>query len=320
MDTDLQDSLHRRLVRVAERSPEFSLQVSDITSTARRFESRRRAANIAVMAAMAVGMGFGASSLREVTSEEARGAAGAESPIVLAEQASQISKFVQRSDAITLILSDGQQMTFAIQGAPFYDGYRQHTCIHLDGPTSLQDATVCRTQSSDRELPLLPEPELGGFNTVRYWTDLPPTASKVEFLAPDGSMVWQRPIAGIAAVPINASSVYETFVAYDVNGAEVARTTWSSTHLVSSSGIDVDHQVSHFSSLAEPTDYGTINVEAVADLTYEQAIAGESFANDTMVQCSAGREGAWLTCIQSTDDSVRAYYSASSKALAVETP
>ena len=110
--------------------------------------------------------------------------------------------------------------------------------------------------------------------------------------------------------PTTAHAPNDTLIAYDDAGNEVARATWSSTHLVSSN--EGDDQVLHdnYSSLAEPAVgvYGPIDVTKIADLDRAATEAYTAYANATMFAClSTQGDAAWTECIQSTDAAVKVY-------------
>jgi hypothetical protein len=300
MSYDLDDRLHPDLVRLADRAPLAGHRLDDITTLARRRRTRRTVARATLGVAAVAAMGV---SVFLVRHEPSSGTASDpnERPLIVIPTGS--TPNITRPDALTLRLSDGQTLAFAVVGMPFYDGYRQFTTIDING------AGTGRVQPSDHDIALIPEPEVGGYNTVIYWTGLPATATRVELHGGDGTVVWQRPVHGIAAFPVSGHGA-DTLVALDVGGHAVAHASWDSTHLVSSSGPTPQSQNRHFSSLADPSSssYGPIDATKLAGQTAEETLAHQAFADGIMESCLAHHGAqAWTECIRSTEAAVKAH-------------
>lgn len=302
MSNDLEHRLHDHLQHAADTAPAPMLQVADID--ARVAQRRRRRTAVRGVMAVGVVVGLGAAVMAMRDPQSTGPAAPTETPLTRLPNAAISSAQPTKPGAIALELADGQRITFAIIGNAFYDGYAQQTVV--------QYATYWTgsTHPDDVELPLVPESELGGTESLTFWTGLPASATRVEYIPVTGDSAWQTPIDGFAAFPTAGHATNDTLIAYDSNGTEVARTTWSTTHLVSSNQGDDGVLHDNYSSLTEPTVdvYGPIDVTKIADLDRAATEAYTGFADATMLSClSTNGAAAWTECIQSTDAAVKAY-------------
>jgi hypothetical protein len=302
MSTELDERLTERLARSAATAPVCMLQLEEIDARAAQRRRRRSAARGVVAVGVVVGLGAAVMAMRDPQSTGP--AAPTETPLRRLADAPIRSAQPTKPGAIALELADGQQITFAIIGNAFYDGYAQQTVV--------QYATYWTgsTYPDDVELPLVPAAELGGTESLTFWTGLPETVTRVEYLPVTGDSAWQTPVDGFAAFPATAHAPNDTLIAYDSAGNEVARATWSSTHLVSSNQGDDGVLHDNYSSLTEPTAdvYGPIDVTKIADLDREATEAYTAYADATMLSClSTNGAASWTECIQSTDAAVKAY-------------
>ncbi len=302
MSTELEHRLHDHFHHAAATAPTTFLQLTEIDARAAQRSRRGTAARGAMAVGVVVGLGAAVMAIRDPQSTAP--AARTETPLTRLPDATIRIAQPTKPGAIALELADGQRITFAIVGSPFYDGYAQQTRVQYD------TYSTGSTYPDDLEIPLVPVPELGGTESLTFWTGLPSSATRVEYLPVTGEGLWQTPVEGFAAFPATAHAPDDTFIAYDSAGNEVARTTWSTTHLVSSN--EGDDRVLHnnYSSLTEPTVdvYGPIDVTKIADLDRAATEAYMGYANATMFSClSTNGDDAWTECIQSTDAAVKSY-------------
>jgi hypothetical protein len=225
---------------------------------------------------------------------------------------------VVRRDAVAWALPDGRRVIFAVASAPHFDRYGQSVCVMLQGLTPSEIEGSCRVYPSDREIPLFPEPELGGIDkpqlgsrsNVMYWTGLPESTATVTLFAADGSEALQRSSRGAVVFLVDSHSPNDTMVARDKNGTELARRTWSTAGIGNSGTTNGIVTSTYYTSLKDDTDFGPIDLSKIADLTDEQNAAARTFANATMSRCiTLQGDSAWLACLRSTDDDLAAYYS-----------
>jgi hypothetical protein len=302
MSNDLEHRLHDHLHHTAATAPVSMLQLTEIDARTAQRRRRRTAARGVVAVGVVVGLGAAVLAMRDPQS--AGPAAPTETPLTRLANATIRSAQPTKPGAVALELADGQQITFAIIGNAFYDGYAQQTVV--------QYATywMGSTYADDADLPLVPAAELGGTESLTFWTGLPSSATRVEYRPVNGEGLWQTPVDGFAAFPAANHAPEDTLIAYDNAGNEVARTTWSSTHLVGSNEGDDGVLHHNYSSLAEPSVdvYGPIDVTKIADLDRAATEAYTGFADATMLSCLSTNGGdAWTECIQSTDAAVKAY-------------
>jgi hypothetical protein len=303
----LEDRLAEQLLRLAEGSPPMAVELSKIDGRVhhrkRRRTQLRMAGGVGLIAVVGAGMfAIGTRRTEDPRSLEAAAETQTqriESPLVNDPTVLMYSPAV-KPGALAFELADGQQLTFAIVGAPHFDGYRQYSCVAMDSETT------CRVQPSDLDVSITSEDELGGDSHVAYWTHVPESTDIVEFFA-DGKISWQRPIGGIAAFPVASHRPDDTLVALDAAGNELARVSWSRTRSDGSSSTDDSGtQTNYFyTSLDSPT-IPDVDVSMIQNLTQAEEDAYRSFADDTMLAClEQDGADAWSACIQSTDAAVK---------------
>ncbi len=302
MSNDLEHRLHDHLHLTAVTAPASMLQLTEIDARAAQRRRRRTAARGAVAVGVVVGLGAAVMAMRDPQSTGP--AAPTEAPLTQVANATIRNGQPTKPGAVALELADGQRITFAIIGNAFYDGYAQETWVQYDTySTGFAYADAV-------DLPLVPRSELGGTESLTFWTGLPASAARVEYLPVTGESLWQTPVDGFAAFPAASHAPDDTLVAYDVAGNEVARTTWSTTHLLSSNQGDDGILHDNYTSLTELTAdvYGPIDVTKIADLDRAATEAYTGFADATMLSClSTNGAASWTECIQSTDAAVKAY-------------
>ncbi len=307
MKTTLEERLSEGLARSATKAPALILAVGEVsTHVARRRRRRSNLRGALAVITIAAGVG-GLLAIRATRTGDASAptsATNVESPLRHLPDATIRYSTPTKPGAIALELADGQHITFAITGSPFYDGYSQQSTIQYD------TYATGRAQADNVDVPLIPEPALGGTETLAYWTGVPATATRVEYIPAAGKSVWQTPIAGITAFPTAAHNPNDTFIAYDNDGNELIRTTWATTHLVSSGNVDNGPMHFDYSSLSDPAVdvYGPIDVTKIADLDRAATEGYTTFANATMFGClAANGDAAWTNCIGTTDAAVKTY-------------
>jgi hypothetical protein len=224
-----------------------------------------------------------------------------ESPLVRLDKA-YLSSIV-KPGAIALQLPNGQRLAFGVVGQPYFDGYAQSVVVQIGAATNgrLLPATADVTAGA--------QTELGGNDTVVFWTGLPASVTRVEFHPADGGSTWQTPIAGIAAFPVASHSPDDTLIGYNAAGSEIRRISWSAAKLSGSTTIGDDSTIlSDYSSITEPATVPAVNIAMLAGLTQIQEDEYRAFGNDTMRSCLAGQgDSAWTACIESTDLAVKQY-------------
>jgi hypothetical protein len=302
MSNDLEHRLHDHLHQAAGTAPAPMLQLTEIDARVAQRRRRRTAVRGVMAVGVVVGLGAAVMAMRD---PQSTGPAGpTETPLTRLPDATIRSGQPTKPGAVALELADGQRITFAIIGNAFYDGYAQETWVQYD------TYSTGFAYADDVDLPLVPRSELGGTESLIFWTGLPASATRVEYLPVTGESLWQTPVDGFAAFPAAAHAPDDTLVAYDVAGSEVARTTWSTTHLLSSNQGDDGILHDNYTSLAELTVdvYGPIDVTKIADLDRAATEAYTGFADATMLSClSTNGDAAWTECIQSTDAAVKEY-------------
>ncbi len=301
MSTELEHRLHDHFHHAAATAPVSMLQLTEIDARTAQRRRRRTVARGVMAVGVVVGLGAAVMAMRDPQSTGP--AAPTETPLTRLPNATIRSAQPTKPGAVALELADGQHITFAIVGSPFYDGYAQQTWVQYD--TYSTGFTY-----PDVDIPLIPAAELGGTESLIFWTGLPSSATRVEYLPVTGDVLWQAPVEGIAAFPATAHAPADTMIAYDSAGNEVARTTWSTTHLLSSNQGDDGVLHHNYTSLTEPpVDIsGPVDVTKIADLDRAATEAYTGFANATMYSClSTNGDDAWTECIQSTDAAVKAY-------------
>lgn len=299
MSTDLESRLEEHLRHSAATAPAPMLRLTEIDARAAQRKRRRTVAKGAIGVAALVGIGVSMTTLRHVVSDDAVSATA--SPLTQVATARLYTDIV-KPGAVTLQLADGQRLTFAITAMPFYDGYGQQSTIDYGR------YTTGRAQPIAVDLPLIPEPELGGDDLVVYWTGLPATATTVELRQAGGGILTQQPLHGIAAFPVAQHSSHDELVAFDARGTQVAAATWADVRLVGSGSTNGGAESHQYTSLAPPDNYGTVDVTKLADLTQAEEEAYRTFGTDTMRACLTQHGGAaWTACVQSTDAAVKEY-------------
>lgn len=301
MSNDLEHRLHDHFHHAAATAPATFLQLTEIDARAAQRRRRRTAARGAMAVGVVVGLGAAVMAMRDPQSTGP--AAPTESLLARLPDATIRTGEPTKPGAVALELADGQHITFAIVGSPYYDGYAQETRV--------QYATYSTGFAyPDVDIPLIPVSELGGTESLTFWTGLPSSAARVEYLPVTGDILWQTPVDGIAAFPATAHAPDDTMIAYDSAGNEVARTTWATTHLLSSNELDDGVLHHNYTSLTESTVdvSGPVDVTKIADLDRAATEAYTRYANATMLSClSTNGDDAWTECIQSTDAAVKAY-------------
>ncbi|MEO6571291.1 MAG: hypothetical protein ABIO83_07050 [Ilumatobacteraceae bacterium] len=308
MSNHLDERLSEGLARSAMNAPVLGCEIADITTLVvkrrRRRANARGALTVVAFAAVVGGLVAIRSTNDGVASTAGRPAVQVESPLTRLAEAPMPFGQVTKPGAIALELADGQHITFAITADVWYDGYGQQTTIQYD------NYGTGFGQADDAEVPLIPESELGGTESLTFWTGLPASATRVEYFTVSGEGVWQTPVEGLAAFPATSHAADDTLIAYSIDGAEVARISWSATHLVSTGQSDGGPLHYNYSSLPEPTIdvYGPIDVTKIADLDGAETEAYMAFADAMMMSClGANGDAAWTTCIQTTDAAVKTY-------------
>lgn len=299
MITDLEHRLHDHLDRAAGAAPASMLHLDTIDARAAQRRRHRSVARGALAVGAIVGLGAGVLAMRD--SQPIQPAGSTPTPLTRLSDTGLYTDLV-KPGAVALLLADGRHLTFAITAMPFYDGYSQQTTIKYDG------YSTGRAQPITADLPLIPEPELGGDDHVVYWTGIPASAATVELHLADGQVLSQQPVEGIAAFPVASHSNDDTLIALDAAGNEVARTSWMTVRLLGSGTTDGGVENHNWTSLGEPDNYGPVDVSKISGLSQAEEDAYRKFADTTMRSClSANGAASWTECIQSTDAAVKAY-------------
>ena len=199
----------------------------------------------------------------------ADGPARTEAPLTVVPAATGTYEVV-RDDSIGLRLADGQMLSFGIGAYAYFDTYTAHSCMTLDR------GGWCNTGTSAPDRPVSVEPELGGTDTVVYWTGVPADADLVEFHSIAG-VLWQHPVEGIAAFPAAAHAPTDELIAYDASGVELGRVSWAGTRMTGSSeATDELGQVwtrTYFTSLPDPVP-PTVDVARVRGAERRGGVGG----------------------------------------------
>ncbi len=294
--------------RLEEHFRNIEVQRFDVASQRVAIEDRarrRRHRRVALRVVSVALIGFGATAVLMTRdhglpedSAATNGAIG--TPIVVSDE-DQLYTDLVKPGALSFELADGTHLTFAITAAPFFDGYGQQTTVAYEG------YATGRFQSDAAELPLIPEPELGGNDRIVFWTGIPTSANRVELRLDGGPTLTQRPIQGIAAFPVQQHSPGDTITAFAADGSIVATATWSQVRVVGTGSTNGGAIATDYSSLPPPANYGVVDVSRLEGLTQAQEDAYRAFGNDTMRACLSADGANWTACIQSTDAAVKTY-------------
>jgi hypothetical protein len=302
VDTDLAHQLTDRLDRIADSAPRTSVDLGHVVTGARRADRRRRAAGLVGSATLVVAA-IGGLALVQRASDDAVPADGPtviDAPVTAFEPTTVMGGVIAPG-AVGIELADTRRITFALVGMVFYDGYRDAYKIELGGHGV--GMFVENSASFDRSEVF---EEVGALGDVVYWSGFSPDAVTVEYRATDGVTLRSQAVAGHAAFVVALRAPGDELVALDASGAVVSSARWSETVLISSSGTDDTDQMNWYSSRPQPTDYGPIDVEAIADLDGEENQEMERTGNQAMRACLDGGT-AWTACIQEADAAVKAF-------------
>ena len=297
-DEELNALLERTMRAVSESAPDMEFST---TTGNQRWIATAAAATVLMVGVGATGVALNAR--RDASSPPTASVAEpSESPLVRVDDVS-LSTSIVKPGAVALQLADGQRLTFAVVGQPYFDGYAQAVAIQIGA------ASNGRFLPADADVTAGAEPELGGNDTVVFWAGLPASVARVEFHPATGATTWQTPVDGIAAFPVTAHAPDDTLIAYDAAGNEVQRISWSAAKLIGETTTGDDPAVrSDYSSVMVPTAVQDVDVTMLAGLTQLQEDAYRAFGNDTMRSCLAAQgDSAWTACIQSTDAAVKQY-------------
>ena len=297
-DEELNALLERTMRTVSVAAPDMEFST---TAGNQRWMATAAAATVLVVGVGAVGVALNAR--RDASSPAAASVAGPEeSPLVRLDDV-YLSTSMVKPGALALQLADSQRLTFGVVGQPYFDGYAQAVTIQIGA------ASNSRFLPADADVTAGAEPELGGNDTVVFWTGLPASVARVEFHPATGATTWQTPVAGIAAFPVASHAPDDTLIGYDAAGHEVQRISWSAAKLIGTSSTGGDPAVSSdYSSVSEPSAVPDVDVTMLAGLTQLQEDAYRAYGNDTMRSCLAAQgDSAWTACIQSTDAAVKQY-------------
>ena len=297
-DEELNALLERTMRAVSESAPDMEFST---TTGNQRWIATAAAATVLMVGVGATGVALNAR--RDASSPPTASVAEpSESPLVRVDDVS-LSTSIVKPGAVALQLADGQRLTFAVVGQPYFDGYAQAVAVQI-GATSNG-----RFLPAGADVTAGAEPELGGNDTVVFWAGLPASVARVEFHPATGATTWQTPVDGIAAFPVTAHAPDDTLIAYDAAGNEVQRISWSAAKLIGETTTGDDPAVrSDYSSVMVPTAVQDVDVTMLAGLTQLQEDAYRAFGNDTMRSCLAAQgDSAWTACIQSTDAAVKQY-------------
>ena len=305
MTTAIEEQLPQRLAEFAEGAP-ATIHLASVT--ARVVERRRRRAAMRgtlvclALAGMAAGL-YAVQVSRPTDPSPAASVAGPlESPLVRVDEVHLLTSIV-KPGSIALQLADGQRLTFGVVGQPYFDGYAQAVTIQIGAASNGRFLPAGANATAGAE------PELGGNDTVVFWTGLPTSVSRVEFHPAAGATTWQIPVDGIAAFPVASHARDDTLIGYDAAGNEVQRISWSAAKLIGSTSTGDDPAVkSDYSSVADQSAVPDVDVAMLAGLTQIQEDEYRAFGNDTMRSCLAAQgDSAWTACIESTDSAVKQY-------------
>jgi hypothetical protein len=302
MTTAIEEQLRQRFAEMADGAPATMHLIGITTRVVKR--RRRRAAvrgTLAGLAFIGVATSLYALQVSRPASPTVSVAGPLESPLVRLDKA-YLSPIV-KPGAIALQLPDGQRLAFGVVGQPYFDGYAQSVVVQIGA------ATNGRFVPATADVNAGAQTELGGNDTVVFWTGLPASVARVEFHPADGGTTWQTPLAGIAAFPVASHSPDDTLIGYNAAGNEIQRISWSAAKLNGSTTIGDDSTVmSDYSSITEPATVPEVNIAMLAGLTQRQEDEYRAFGNDTMRSCLAVQGGsAWTACIESTDSAVKQY-------------
>ena len=297
-DEELNALLERTMRRVSVAAPDM-----EFSKTA---GNHRWIATAAAATVLAVGVGAAGVALnarRDASSPPAASVAGpSESSLVRVDDVTPFASIV-KPGAVALQLADGQRLTFAVVGQPYFDGYAQAVAIQIGA------ASNGRFLPADADVTAGAEPELGGNDTVVFWAGLPASVARVELHPAAGATTWQTPVNGIAAFPVASHSPNDTLIGYDAAGNEVQRISWSAAKLIGSTFTSGEPEVrSDYSSITPEPAVPDVDWAMLAGLTQLQEDAYRAFGNDTMRSCLAAQgDSAWTACIESTDSAVKQY-------------
>ncbi len=296
-DEELNALLERTMRRVSVSAPDM-----EFSKTA---GNHRWIATAAAATVLAVGVGAAGVALnarRDASSPPAASVAGpSESSLVRVDDVTPFASIV-KPGAIALQLADGQRLTFAVVGQPYFDGYAQAVTIQIGA------ASNGRFLPADADVTAGAEPELGGNDTVVFWAGLPASVARVELHPAAGATTWQTPVDGIAAFPVASHSPNDTLIGYDAAGNEVQRISWSAAKLMGSTFTSGEPVRSDYSSITPEPVVPDVDWAMLAGLTQLQEDAYRAFGNDTMRACLAAQgDAAWTACIESTDSAVKQY-------------
>lgn len=297
-DEELNALLERTMRAVSESAPDMEFST---TTGNQRWIATAAAATVLVVGVGAAGVVLNAR--RDASSPPTASVAEpSESPLVRVDDVS-LSTSIVKPGAVALQLADGQRLTFGVVGQPYFDGYAQAVTVKIGA------ASNGRFLPASADVVAGAEPELGGNDTVVFWTGLPASVARVEFQPAAGATTWQTPLDGVAAFPVASHAPDDTLIAYDAAGNEVQRISWSAAKVIGSSTTGGESKVSYdYSSITEPSAVPEVDMAMLAGLTQFQEDEYRAFGNDTMRSCLAAKgDSAWTACIESTDAAVKQY-------------
>jgi hypothetical protein len=305
MTTAIEEQLRQRLAELADGAP-ATMHLTGITTRVVKRRRRRTAVRGTLVGLAFTGVATSLYALqvsRPADRSSTVSVAGpSESPLVRMDKA-YLSSSIVKPGAIALQLADGQRLAFGVVGQPYFDGYAQSVVVQIGA------ATNGRFVPATADVNAGAQTELGGNDTVVFWTGLPASVARVEFHPADGGTTWQTPIAGIAAFPVASHSPNDTLIGYNAAGTEIQRISWSAAKLSGSTTIGDDPTItSDYSSITEPATVPDVNIAMLTGLTQLQEDEYRAFGNDTMRSCLAVQgDSAWTACIESTDSAVKQY-------------
>jgi hypothetical protein len=315
MTTAIEEQIRQRLAELADDAP-ATMHLTGITTRVGKRRRRRAAVRGTLVGLAFTGVAASLYALQVSRpadpSPTASVAGPLESRLVRLDKA-YLSPVV-KPGAIALQLSDGQRLAFGVVGQPYFDGYAQSVVVQIGA------ATNGRFVPATADVIAGAQSELGGNDTVVFWTGLPASVARVEFHPADGGSTWQTPIAGIAAFPVASHSPDDTLIGYNAADNEIQRISWSAAKLSGSTTIGDDSTIlSDYSSITEPATVPDVNTAMLAGLTQLQEDEYRAFGNNTMRSCLAGQgDSAWTACIKSTDLAVKQYLNGLQASLAAD--
>jgi hypothetical protein len=305
MTTAIEDQLQQRLAELADGAP-VTMHLAGITTRVVKRKRRRAAVRGTLVGLAFVGLPTSLYALQVSRPSDPSPTASVvgpvESPLVRVDEANLFTSIV-KPGAIALQLADGQRLAFGVIGQPYFDGYAQIVTVQTGA------ASNGRFVPADADVTAGAQIELGGNDTVVFWTGLPASVTRVEFRPAVGGTTWQTPVDGIAAFPVASHWPDDTLIGFDATGNEVQRISWSAAKLTGLTTVGDDSTVmSDYSSVTEPPTVPEVNIAMLTGLTQLQEDEYRAFGNDTMQSCLAGQgASAWTACIESTDAAVKQY-------------